>query len=114
MTRAGCLQYGTNVLGNDISNTTRTVTDTAYGCQKLCDQEERCLFWTWSDASTEEPYRRTCWLKTSDTGRRAQNQHVSGTKNCQVFLRGRWSRPLRGMYFLTCRFTTASIFLEVT
>ena len=61
--------------GNDINYIDNVAS--AEACGKLCQEDGQCLFWTYQTDST------VCNIKTSDSGRTAAADRISGQKPCQ-------------------------------
>ena len=55
--------------------------DSARECQELCQKRAECNFFTYVKS-----YYGACFLKTSDSGRRAFSGAVSGTKFCGKYM----------------------------
>ena len=45
-------------------------------CAWLCKREAACNFWVFREQD------KLCWLKTSDSGRKAAQGYIAGTKAC--------------------------------
>ena len=69
-----CIEKNVGYPGNDI----RTIDDVGHwrDCRLYCQGTTECKFWSMSLESN------TCSLKTSDAGRKAQMEIISGTKDC--------------------------------
>ena len=71
-----CFEFSTDYWGNDIRDFFQA---TAWGCQKSCQQEQRCQAWTFSKSQSN------CWLKTKGTNKKEGNYDlISGPKNCCI------------------------------
>merc|ERR1712106_1301254 len=55
----------------------KTVTETATGCQDLCDSYEECVAWTWNG-----DWRGSCFIKSKYSGKIFQLGAVSAKKVC--------------------------------
>lgn len=64
------LEVGVDFSGSDIETTTASSPE---DCCSKCKANSKCKFFT-----IEHQAGGTCWLKTSDSGRRPYNDHVSG------------------------------------
>ena len=52
--------------------------DSAQACGKLCQEDDQCLFWSYSTDNTN------CFIRTSDSERLVLNEDkISGQKPCQ-------------------------------
>eukprot|EP00090_Calanus_glacialis_P023972 TRINITY_DN37191_c0_g1_i1.p1 TRINITY_DN37191_c0_g1~~TRINITY_DN37191_c0_g1_i1.p1 ORF type:complete len:196 (+),score=48.99 TRINITY_DN37191_c0_g1_i1:46-633(+) len=56
----------------------KTKTETASGCQDLCDSYSECVAWTWNG-----DWRGSCFIKSKVTGEMFQIGAVSARKVCQ-------------------------------
>ena len=74
-----CFEWNTNFDGNDLDSSPKKNVDSKHECQKLCQETTGCEFFTY-DPKAYNP--KTCYLKTSDTGRVSLKGIVSGPKFC--------------------------------
>ena len=51
-------------------------------CQKKCQARDDCQFWTWN-SETFPVVKNSCWLKSSDSGRKVKKGKSSGPRECQ-------------------------------
>ena len=59
------------------------VTEDAATCQKLCQNEPRCYFWTWATPDFfDVNYRKDCYLKAENVVMANEKGLISGPKNC--------------------------------
>ena len=72
----GCFETNIDFFGNDLVQEGKEQIASAEACRDECLDEENCTFFTYVKDNSE------CWLKTSDAGRRATPDHVSGKINC--------------------------------
>ena len=59
----------------------KTVTETATGCQDLCDSYEECVAWTWNG-----DWRGSCFIKSKYSGKIFQLGAVSARKVCWKYV----------------------------
>ena len=79
-----CYEFDTDFNGNDINSNEDDVhfargdgrRDSAQECQQLCASTIGCEFFTY------HPDRKSCFLKTSDVGRKTFYGAISGPKSC--------------------------------
>ena len=79
-----CPEYDTDYSGNDIGGTfVGENVLTWQACRALCAQTSGCLYWTWISDTWQDVNRRLlCYAKSSDAGRGALSDHVSGEVSC--------------------------------
>ena len=76
-----CFETGTNYAGFGIPDNKIEKIASAQDCQSECAIRVGCFFWTWNtEASSRFP--NTCWLKSSDTGRKTGVEKISGPRSC--------------------------------
>ena len=74
--------------GNDIDDhkfPEGTYSATAINCQKLCQREQRCQYFTWDETYLEGKKEKEgrCWIKTEKPAISYYSKlAVSGPKNC--------------------------------
>ena len=73
---SGCTDNGFNYPGNDIVTMPESV-DTEFICQKKCQSNNNCKFWSWSGD-------KLCFLKDGEAvkGRLKDRAFVSGLVQC--------------------------------
>lgn len=79
-----CFQNDVDFIGTNLNQEHSLKTQDAETCQKMCQNNDGCFFWTWAtDNYFDAAYRKDCYLKKSSI--QAQNQYgtISGPKNCQ-------------------------------
>ena len=56
----------------------------AKGCQKLCQDEPQCEYWTYLSDASADFVGRECWMKSKDAIAKAKFKvgRISGPKNC--------------------------------
>ena len=69
-------------MGNDLPGMPVKYVANPTACQKLCQSNSNCNFWTYRHGYYS--YDRKCWLKSSDTGRVSALYEglTSGPKKC--------------------------------
>ena len=81
-----CFEYA-DYLGNDVGG---VKVSSPKGCQLACQEDDRCLFFTYLPRFTEMS-SVNCWLKATDQGRvlrwGGNNPSVSGPKTCRKYVR---------------------------
>ena len=70
------MEEGVAYAGNDIRSVQLGNGQTANDCAALCKDDDDCKFWGLNFIHI------ICYLKTSDKGRRANDQEISGLKPC--------------------------------
>ena len=75
-----CLDYQKDYNGRDISY---IGTGSAQDCQKMCQANNDCNFWTWGmENHPDKHVQKICYLKTSKTSVTKNNFTISGKKIC--------------------------------
>ena len=74
---AGCIvEDNTDYYGNGIPGQSDLPVGHPAACAWLCQREATCNFWVFREED------KLCWLKTSDSGKKALKGYKSGTKAC--------------------------------
>merc|ERR1712156_251308 len=79
----GCFLYDIDYKGTNLNSEHSIRTEDAATCQKMCQNNPQCYFWTWASPEFHDSnYRKDCYLKSSDVSMTSDNGLVSGPKNC--------------------------------
>ena len=73
-------EQDTDYCGHDVINETPTNVENSLACKGLCQDNDKCSFWTHDFSGGN--LTQNCWLKSSNSGRRSFQDHVSGPKFC--------------------------------
>ena len=77
-----CFEENTDIKGYDLPGMPYEDITNPTACQKLCQSNSQCNFWTYGLDATQW-FHRNCWLKSSDTGRNSAFPGLtSGRKTC--------------------------------
>jgi hypothetical protein len=100
----GCFLYDIDYKGTNLNAEHSMRTEDAATCQKLCQNEPRCYFWTWATTDFfDVNYRKDCYLKAENVVMANENGLISGPKNCGRGKFGRekffWVLSDRAKYF---------------
>ena len=79
----GCFLYDIDYKGTNLNAEHQIRTEDAATCQKMCQKEPQCYFWTWATPEFHDPnYRKDCYLKANDVSMASDKGLISGPKNC--------------------------------
>ena len=79
----GCFLYDIDYKGTNLNAEHSMRTEDAATCQKLCQNEPRCYFWTWATPDFfDVNYRKDCYLKAENVVMANEKGLISGPKNC--------------------------------
>ena len=81
-TMEDCFDQDHELAGHGIKNNRVDKVTSAKQCQEECLGRQECRFWTWNSGSYPV-ISNTCWLKSSDKGRKVRKDNVSGPKECE-------------------------------
>ena len=84
----GCFQNGKDYAGSDIFSSSFW-TSNAERCQKLCQNNNDCLYWTWILPNENDGSDGSCYLKSSKGQITDEINATSGPKYCSQ----RFSQP---------------------
>ena len=73
------MEYNISYFGNDIVN--RTVKETHQACADFCASTPGGLFWTFLFGRSDA-YNKKCYVKSSSSGRKIQQNRISGNREC--------------------------------
>ena len=60
----GCFLYDIDYKGTNLNDEHTLRTEDAATCQKMCQNEPNCYFWTWATPDFHDVnYRKDCYLK---------------------------------------------------
>ena len=76
-----CFETGTNFAGFGLPDNKIEKISSAEDCQIECTIRVGCFFWTWNTGESSR-FPNTCWLKSSDTGRKIGVEKISGPRSC--------------------------------
>ena len=81
-----CFDQNVDYRGNDLNKGYETLTDTPEECQQLCQDNEKCVEFTWVMPNVLEGVLKgrgnECWMKYAKATRIAMQNVVSGPKTC--------------------------------
>ena len=79
-----CPEFHQDFKGGDISNHGVIGASSALECQKRCQENNLCSFWTWGTASHPNiTISNICYLKSEKKKVEKNSFAISGPKNCQ-------------------------------
>ena len=79
----GCFLYDIDYKGTNLNAEHTIRTEDAATCQKLCQNEPNCYFWTWATPDFHDVnYRKDCYLKASNVVLANEMGVISGPKDC--------------------------------
>ena len=83
---SGCFQNGKDYAGSDIYSSSFW-TSNAEGCQKLCQNNNECEYWTWILPYENDGSDGSCYLKNSKGQITDEINATSGPKYCPISTR---------------------------
>ena len=57
----------------------------AADCQKECQKDKDCRFWTWNSPNFRKK-KNTCWLKAGKGEERTVSGKISGPRTCKPYI----------------------------
>jgi len=78
LVRGDCFQHDTDYPGNDVDEGHYNSVASAELCQKDCQADPACHYWTWTP-----DYHEACWHKTAMTQAISATGLVSGPRDCE-------------------------------
>jgi len=72
-----CFDHGFDYMGNDVNEGHYTPVASPEACQRDCQADSACWFWTW-----DKNYHGACWHKTAKTEVVPSEGLISGPKYC--------------------------------
>ena len=81
----GCFEENIDYRGGNITGQIHPLTESADGCQKLCQKDANCSYWTWANPSHFIP--NVCYFKENIEIRGYRENTTSGPKLCD----GMWN-----------------------
>ena len=90
----GCFEEGIDYSGGDVHDQTYPHTESPLDCQRLCQKDAKCFFWTWTKPTHHDP--NICYFKSKIANRTNDYNTISGPKFCD----GKWNAPK--CYLMKC------------
>ena len=80
---SACYLYNVDYKGTNLNGDHQIRTEDAASCQKLCQNEPACYFWSWiTPQFSDWSYRKDCYLKAENAAISSQDGVISGPKDC--------------------------------
>ena len=77
----GCFLYDIDYKGTNLNAEHSIRTEDAATCQKMCQNDAQCYFWTWATPDFHDSrYRKDCYLKANDVAMASDKGVISGPK----------------------------------
>ena len=80
----GCFLTNVDYKGSNLNAEHSLRTEDATMCQKMCQKDANCYFWTWATTDFFDPaYHKECYLKPKNAViSKNENGLISGPKDC--------------------------------
>lgn len=83
-----CYDVNVDYRGNDLNNGNETLTDTPEECQQLCQDNKKCVAFTWVMPNVLEGVLKDrgneCWMKYAKATPMATRNVISGPRECAL------------------------------
>ena len=79
----GCYLYNVDYVGTNLNGEHQIRTTSAATCQKMCQQNQNCVYFTWLSNDFADPaYRQDCYLKAGGALIANKQGAISGPRDC--------------------------------